>query len=276
MQAERGRRNIVLSTIIAITVHVWLLSLWTPKTGSILRDVENSISVSIIHPFSTTGFHEQQISAEPIRKPLREPTAKPTIDKSIIQKRDAAGNDSYPEPMVKKAQDGADKSVETTKAGLPRPEAVSPMTLPEVPEGYSAAEPVEDIAQQEASEVGEDRAASIPEETGNEESNIYSALKKAEPGKTVITYARPEYKKNPLPRYPRIAKRRGYQGRTNLKVEVMESGIVGRIKVATSSGFDVLDKAALEAVKGWRFIPGTRDGNRTRQWVVVPIRFRLQ
>ncbi|MBW2602005.1 MAG: energy transducer TonB, partial [Deltaproteobacteria bacterium] len=59
-------------------------------------------------------------------------------------------------------------------------------------------------------------------------------------------------------------------------VEVLKSGKVGRINMVTSSGFDVLDKAALEAVKGWRFIPGTRNGNRTRQWVVVPVRFRLQ
>jgi len=267
----------VLAAIIAITVHAWLLSLWTPhKTGSMLRDVKNSISVSMIHPISAQGFPEPQISAEPIRKSLSQPTAKPTIDETIIQKRDAARNDSDPEPMAKKAQDGADKSGETTKDGLPKPEAISPMMLPDVPEGYSSAEPVADIVQQEASEIREDRAASILEETGNEGSNIFSALKKAEPTKAVITYARPEYKKNPSPRYPRIARRKGYQGRTNLKVEVLKSGRVGRINMVTSSGFDVLDKAALEAVKGWRFIPGTRNGNRTRQWVVVPIRFRLQ
>lgn len=277
MQAEHGKRNIVLSAIIAITVHAWLLFLWTPpKAGGMFRDVENSFSVSMIYPISTPVFPEPQISTEPIRKPLRRPTAKPTIDKTIIQKGGAARNNSDPEPMVKKARDGADKSWETTKAILPRPAAIPSMTLPDVPEGYSSIEPVEDIAQQKVSEIGDDQAKSIPEETGNGESNIYSALKRAEPRKSVITYARPEYKKNPSPSYPGIARRRGYQGRTNLKVEVMKSGRVGRIKVATSSGFDVLDKAALEAVKGWRFIPGTRNGNRARQWVVVPVRFRLQ
>jgi protein TonB len=277
MQAECGKRNIVLAAIIAITIHAWLLFLWTPpKAGSMFRDVKNSFSVSMIYPISTQVFPEPQISPEPIRKSLSQPTAKQTIDKTIIKKVNAASDNFGPEPMAKKTQDAADKSGEATKAVLSRPEAISPMTLPDVPEGYSSAEPVADIVQQEASEIGEDRAVSILEETGNEGSNIFSALKKAEPTKAVITYARPEYKKNPPPRYPGIARRRGYQGRTNLKVEVLKSGRVGRIKMVTSSGFDVLDKAALEAVKGWRFIPGTRNGNRTRQWVVVPIRFRLQ
>ncbi len=267
----------MLAAIIAITVHAWLLSLWTPhKTGSMLRDVKNSISVSMIHHFSAQGFPEPQISAEPIKRPLRQPTAKQTIDETIIQKGGAARNNSDPEPVAKKAQDGADKSGETREDGLPRPEAISPMILPDVPEGYSTGEPVADIAQQEASEIREDQAASILEETGNEGSNIYSALKKAEPGKAVITYARPEYKKNPPPLYPEIARRRGYQGRTNLKVEVLKSGRVGRIKMVTSSGFDVLDKAALEAVKGWRFIPGTTNGKTMTQWVVVPVRFHLE
>lgn len=178
---------------------IWSFLLCRPPDGFLRfhkkRIVNYSISVSMIHPISAQGFPEPQISTEPIRKPLRQPTAKPTIDKTIIQKGDAARKHSDPEPMVKKAQDGADKSGETTKAGLPWPEAVSPMTLPDVPEGYSSAEPVADIAQQDASEVGEDQAVSIPEETGNEESNIYSVLKKAEPRKAVITYARPEYKK---------------------------------------------------------------------------------
>jgi protein TonB len=95
-------------------------------------------------------------------------------------------------------------------------------------------------------------------------------------GDDVIVDARPKYKENPLPHYPSVARRRGYEGRTVLRVEVLESGKVGQIEIAASSGFEVLDKAALKSVKEWSFFPGTRNGKRTVQWVMAPVRFFLR
>ena len=59
-------------------------------------------------------------------------------------------------------------------------------------------------------------------------------------------------------------------------MEVLETGEVGGIEVANSSGFDLLDEASVRAVKDWHFVPGTKNGNRVRQWVMVPIRFSLK
>jgi len=91
-----------------------------------------------------------------------------------------------------------------------------------------------------------------------------------------VVSARPRYEENPPPPYPRVARRRGYEGGTLLRVEVLETGNVGGIEIATSSGFDVLDEAAVRAVKDWHFVPATKNGKRVRQWVVVPIRFSLK
>lgn len=91
-----------------------------------------------------------------------------------------------------------------------------------------------------------------------------------------IVYARPEYAANPPPDYPRVARRRGYEGLTLLRVEVLESGKVGRVEIADSSGFLVLDRAALKSVKHWQFVPGTIDGEKTGQWVMVPVEFSLK
>jgi periplasmic protein TonB len=38
----------------------------------------------------------------------------------------------------------------------------------------------------------------------------------------------------------------------------------------------VLDDAAIEAVKGWTFVPATQGGQPIAGWVTVPIDFRLQ
>jgi protein TonB len=46
--------------------------------------------------------------------------------------------------------------------------------------------------------------------------------------------------------------------------------------LAHSSGFSRLDKAALAAVKSWRFLPQRQDAALISSWIVVPVRFDLQ
>lgn len=48
-----------------------------------------------------------------------------------------------------------------------------------------------------------------------------------------------------------------------------------KIEIRTSSGFERLDAAALAAVKGWRFKPGTRGGVPEGMWVNVPVNFSI-
>jgi TonB family protein len=85
----------------------------------------------------------------------------------------------------------------------------------------------------------------------------------------------PNYKVNPKPNYPMIARRNGYEGLVLLRVYVLQSGEVGEIKLERSSGYKVLDKAALQAVKDWVFIPAKKNGVSISSWVTVPIRFQL-
>jgi protein TonB len=81
---------------------------------------------------------------------------------------------------------------------------------------------------------------------------------------------------NPAPPYPPAARLRGQYGRVVLRVEVSPSGDAERVQVAESSGYDVLDRAAADAVKQWRFIPARRNGSAVAAMVHVPVRFALQ
>ena len=92
----------------------------------------------------------------------------------------------------------------------------------------------------------------------------------------VVELARPLYKVNPRPSYPKIARRRGYEGIVVLNVQVLKTGQVGDISVLRSSGHRRLDRAALNAVRKWRFEPGTRNGIPVAMTVKVPIHFRLK
>lgn len=117
---------------------------------------------------------------------------------------------------------------------------------------------------------------SVPKDVSTDGRNGLATLQGHQRGQDAIIFARPKYKQNPLPHYPQVARRKGYEGRTLLRVEVLESGKVGRIEIAASSGFEVLDKAALRSVKDWAFVPGTQNGKKIDQWVMVPIRFSLR
>ena len=96
----------------------------------------------------------------------------------------------------------------------------------------------------------------------------------------VIRETQPDYKasylNNPPPSYPAMARRNGLQGRVVLNVEVLANGSSGMITVQTSSGYAMLDNAALQTVKTWRFIPARHGEQVVDKWFLIPIQFSLK
>lgn len=91
-----------------------------------------------------------------------------------------------------------------------------------------------------------------------------------------IIEAKPLYKQNPKPVYPHLARRRGMEGTVILRVMVEESGTASSVAMHSSSGHILLDKAALQTVTTWQFIPGSKNGQPCSMEVFVPVQFRLQ
>lgn len=83
------------------------------------------------------------------------------------------------------------------------------------------------------------------------------------------------YLHNPKPLYPAMAKRRQWEGKVILKVKVLASGAASEVSIQTSSGHEILDEAALEAVRQWHFVPAKRGGQPVDSLVNVPINFNL-
>jgi TonB family protein len=83
------------------------------------------------------------------------------------------------------------------------------------------------------------------------------------------------YAHHPKPDYPERARREGWEGTVLLRVLVDQKGRTKWVELNQSSGFGILDRAAIETVKGWRFQPARSGENAVESWVKVPIVFRL-
>lgn len=78
---------------------------------------------------------------------------------------------------------------------------------------------------------------------------------------------------NRPPAYPMLARRLGYQGTALLELEVLADGTTGAVQILESTGFKILDDAAVSAAKTWRFTPPQRSSPVR---VVVPVVFKLR
>jgi protein TonB len=90
-----------------------------------------------------------------------------------------------------------------------------------------------------------------------------------------LSEALPGYLRNPAPVYPRLARERGYEGTVLLEIDVLVSGRPGTVQVRHSSGYPLLDDAAVQAVRRWTFRPAQRGYTPVSLTVELPIRFRL-
>ncbi len=92
----------------------------------------------------------------------------------------------------------------------------------------------------------------------------------------IVQMAYPNYRLSALPPYPALARKRAMEGTVMLQVLVNKDGRVDDLEIETSSGFRLLDRAALTAVKKWRFEPGRQGEKTIPMWVRVPVTFKLK
>ncbi len=76
------------------------------------------------------------------------------------------------------------------------------------------------------------------------------------------------------PEYPIEARKEGIQGIVVLKVLIEPDGKIKDVRIIQS--IPQLDRAAVDAVRAWRFTAITSHGNPVYVWMIIPIRFRLK
>ncbi len=80
---------------------------------------------------------------------------------------------------------------------------------------------------------------------------------------------------NPPPPYPEPARAAGIEGTVHLRLWIAADGRVTAVKVVRSSGHDILDGAAVNAVRQWRGEPARIAGIAVETTEVIPVQFKL-
>ncbi len=250
-------RRLLLAAGLAVVLHGLLLS--TDVEWMKSKDIDRSN----LKPLAITISHRQKVKkTSPDKK-------SPEEIKKIISKPET------PEPPKK-----IKKTIPSKTKKLPK--KIKPASPIIKPPSKDISEPILDPEPEwpyeEQSIIEEELDLS---EVHKEKESKKTILKETqdEPSESTpssIQEAIPVYRENPSPKYPRMARRRGYEGTVVMEVLVNREGRVEDLRLYQSSGYPVLDRSAMSSVKKWLFQPGKRGDKEVDMWVKVPVRFRLK
>lgn len=264
-------RRMLPAMVMAILIHVMALTADTNwlRRPEVIAPRAQMISMQLI---------ERAPYCPPVIQPLAQPPAalpprpaEPTADTQATEKPAAT-----PTPVAHKPK----SSMRKTKPFVRKPStrtAVPPVPPPVTAATESKFEKVS--SQTDASSVQKPTDPPIPHAASTTldppVTSPIASTKQTKPLATVVM-AKPRYHRNPPPAYPSIARKRGYEGTVILDVFVKSDGSVGKLRIATSSNYIMLDRSAMKAVKRWQFEPGREADDVVAMWVRVPVSFLLQ
>lgn len=162
------------------------------------------------------------------------------------------------------------------KVELPPPQEPPPLKAadlkPPTPPKPKAAPPPKPAA---ARPNGDAAATSAPNPDSGDARSTQQASAASAP--LIVFEGKPRYRHPPSPPvYPPRAVELNQQGEALVRVRLDPDGSAAEILLWRGSGFALLDRAALTAVRGWHFLPAMRDGRPVAAWVEIPVRFHLR
>ncbi|MDL5027524.1 energy transducer TonB [Vibrio sp. TMPB1044] len=232
----------------------------------------NTVSINFT-PKSVTSQAQQKTTTEPVEpEPIREKVSqaepKPIEPKTVepkqakpTPKKKAITNKPQPKKVEKKVVEKkpVPKKPVTEKKVVKKER---PDLKPE-PKSKPATQP-EKLADKKV-DKNMDESANRPQEVNQGVSN-------QEP----VLVTKPSFSARPTPpNYPRQARRRGVEGVATYEIWLDAEGKQIKQALVNSSGALMLDNAALEAIKQWKFSPHTVNGRAIAHRVQIPVRFRL-
>lgn len=239
-------RLLLFTLLLSITAHA-AMAFYKDEQTLEVKNSAGSIKAPVALTFSTVAkpAPEPEPKPEPIKKEAPKPEPKSVV-KKVEPKKDViklAKPKIEPEPEVKKKPE---------KKPDPKPEKV--------------------VKKQEEPVKPEPKKEQKPEPA-----SVKTAKKKVEvegASDQPVFVASPSIRK--VKRYyPRMARRRNYQGIVQLEVIVDRNGKPTSIKILESSGYKILDSSAVSSVEEWEFEPKKINNRLVVSKVHIPVAFQL-
>ncbi|MDH5935749.1 energy transducer TonB [Vibrio splendidus] len=210
----------------------------------------NTVSINFT-PKSTPSPAQQKTITEPVEPKQAKPTPK----------KKAITNKPQPKKVEKKV---VEKRVEK-KPIQKKPVTQKKVVKKERPEPKSKPTP-------QPEKLADKKVDRNLAESANQPQQVNQGVSNQEP----VLVTKPSFSSRPTPpNYPRQARRRGVEGVATYEVWLDAEGKQIKQALVNSSGALMLDNAALDAIKQWKFSPHTVNGRAIAHRVQIPVRFRL-
>ncbi len=252
-------RRYVIAFALALVIHGLALS-YAPEKQQIEMGMDSGEValkiqlLSIAKPAAQAETAPKTETKEPITKPdePKKPAEKPQLVKNTPV---APAKAEATKPPVSKPAPPQPKPVTKTK---PQQTAVAKPTL----------EPIKPEPLEQESQPSEVAEKAQPEEA----TTAQVATVDSKP--TLLKKVNFSAKPTPV-KYPRLARKRGMEGRAMIEVWIGEDGQQVKREVVQSTGHKLLDEAALKAIEQWQFAKRSVDGIAIAHRVHIPINFQL-
>lgn len=205
----------------------------------------------------------EPVEPEPIKETVSQAEPKPVEPKAVepkqakpTPKKKAITNKPQPKKVEKKV---VEKKVEK------KPVTQKKVVKKERPEPKSKPTP-------QPEKLADKKVDRNLAESANQPQEVNQGVSNQEP----VLVTKPSFSSRPTPpNYPRQARRRGVEGVATYEVWLDAEGKQIKQALVNSSGALMLDNAALDAIKQWKFSPHTVNGRAIAHRVQIPVRFRL-
>lgn len=260
---------VALAAILSVGAHLLAVALWPPAAFSVGSDaaggaaaaVAGGLVIDLSRPAAPTPAPDP-VSA-PIPAPLPLPQAEPPQEAGVAVRSDTA---PPPEPeALTPPVEAPSPVVEAPRpSAKPAPPAPAPVDVPPQT-ATSPATPSSPSPSAPAPDAGAASASAPP-------SGLPAAQVRGDQA-TIPLLRSPRFLSRPAPpAYPSRAVQLGLEGTAVVRALVGGAGTPQEVRLVRSSGFDMLDDAALAAVRTWRFAAAV---GVPRAWVELPVRFQL-
>jgi protein TonB len=285
VKAEDGpaRRRVLvygLAVMVSIALHYAAWRFWPPRDEppKPIPRPQNAIEVLLTAPQAPARTSEpsQPEPSATLPKPPTDPAPRPKPPTPALPKPQAKPRPApqfKPKPVPKPAPRRQPEPLPKPEPGEPKiPEkAERPIEKAPAAPAIPPAPPVDSPAD---AGPGEGKAKTSGAATARSDSPAEGGGRNADTFEAARADA--AYLHNPKPEYPSMARSRHWEGKVVLRVKVLADGSCGEAEVVQSSGHDMLDEAASEAVRRWRFVPAKRGGKPIDSVVNIPLVFKLE